>query len=89
MKCHYLNLGSASVSDWLKQISNNQKKQKHYPDVGSNASSVWNFCARSSESFRGQRSGDVLKCRPFPQAKVVFAAVQLDYNLLKKRINFL
>ena len=27
------------------------------------------------KSFRGQRSGDIPKCRPFPQAKEVFAAV--------------
>ena len=35
-------LGSAS--DWLKIFFN----QKHYPDMGSDASSVWNFCARFS-----------------------------------------
>ena len=36
--------------------------QKHYPDLGSDVSSVWNFCARS---FRGETSGGVTKCRLF------------------------
>ena len=35
---HYPDLGSAS--DWMKQISTNQK---HYPDLGSGPSLVWNF----------------------------------------------
>ena len=29
--------------------------QKHYPDLGSDTSSVWNFCALSQTSFRGWR----------------------------------
>ena len=43
MKCHYLDLGSAS--DWLKISSTNQK---HYPDLGSDMPSVWNFGSCSS-----------------------------------------
>ena len=29
--------------------------QKHYPDLSSDTSSVWNFCALSQTSFRGWR----------------------------------
>ena len=39
MTHHYPGLGSAS--DWLEQVSH----QRHYPDLSSDASSVWNFCA--------------------------------------------
>ena len=42
--------------------------QKNYPDVGSDASSVWNFCARFQTSFRGETVGGVAKCRLFSQA---------------------
>ena len=44
--------------------------QKHYPDLGSDASSIWNFCARfdSQMSFDGETSGTVDKCRLFSQA---------------------
>ena len=40
MVCHYPDLGSAS--DQLKQTTN----QKHYSDLGSDTSSVWNFCGQ-------------------------------------------
>ena len=55
MMHHYSDLGIAS--DWLKQISHGTTNQKHYPDLGSNASSVWNFCARFSDviSWGNQR----------------------------------
>ena len=34
--------------------------QKHYPDMGSDASSVWNFCTGFSEtSFGGETSGSI------------------------------
>ena len=34
----------------VKQISSRgTSNQKYYPDLGSNASSVWNFCARFSD----------------------------------------
>ena len=44
MTCHYPDLVSA-VIDWKIASTN----QKHYPDLGSDTSSVWNFCARSSD----------------------------------------
>ena len=40
----YPDLGSAS--DWLKEIPTNQK---HYQELGSDMSSVWNSCARYSD----------------------------------------
>ena len=44
---HYSDLGSAS--DWLNQIfPRATTNQKHYRDLGGDASSVWNFCARFS-----------------------------------------
>ena len=51
MTRHHPDLSSAS--DWLKRkgifVSTNQK---HYLDLGSNASPVWNFCARYSDQRR-------------------------------------
>ena len=47
--------------------------QKHHPDLGSGASSVWNFCSRSSQFIsRGN-----CKCRLFSQA------MQLSVNKLQ------
>ena len=51
MTRHYPDLGSAS--DWLKQISHGTTNQKQYQDLGSAASSVWNFCARFSAVISG------------------------------------
>ena len=43
--------------------------QKDYPDLGSDTSSVWNFCASYSDTFgRERRPGSVAKCRLFSQA---------------------
>ena len=51
----------------------NSSHQKHYPDMGSDASSVWNFCGRSSQVIsQGNR-----KCRLFSQA------MQLSVNKLQ------
>ena len=48
MTCHYQDLGSAS--DWLRQILRAARPiRKHYPDLGTDASSVWNLCARFSD----------------------------------------
>ena len=45
---HYTDLGSAT--DWLKICFNlASTNQKHYPDLGSDASSVWNFCSGCSD----------------------------------------
>ena len=44
MMRHYPDLGSAS--DWLKKFSANHK---HYQDLGTHLSSVWNFCSRFSD----------------------------------------
>ena len=43
--------------------------QKHYPDLGSDASSVWNFCTRFSDVIWRETSGDVAKCRLLSKAK--------------------
>ena len=51
MTRHYPDLGSAS--DWLKQISHGTTNHKQYQDLGSAASSVWNFCARFSAVISG------------------------------------
>jgi len=47
MTRHYPDLGSAS--DWLKREEISATNQKHYLDLGSDAASVWNFCARYSD----------------------------------------
>ena len=61
---HYsLDLGSAS--DWLCRVKFALTNQKQYPDLSSDASSVWNFCAVSQTSFcRGTRGG-IVKFRCF------------------------
>ena len=46
MALHSLYLGSASNTIGCKFASSNQK---NYPDPGSDASSVWNFCVRFSD----------------------------------------
>ena len=43
--------------------------QKHYPDLGSEATPVWNFCAAFQTSFGGETSGSVAICRLFSQAR--------------------
>ena len=48
-----------SASDWVNQISLDQSEAPE--DLGSDASSVWNFYARFSD-------GSVAKCRLFSQA---------------------
>ena len=48
MMRHYQDLGSAS--DWLSKFSTNQK---HYSNLSSEASLVWNFCSRSDVISRG------------------------------------
>ena len=48
MACHKPDLGS--VSDWLNQISH-AARPKYCLDLGSDTLSVWNFCARFSDSI--------------------------------------
>ena len=43
---------------WSKFSTN----QKHYPDLGSNASSVWNFCARSSDFISRKKTVVASRC---------------------------
>ena len=43
--------------------------QKHYPDLGSDASSVYGISALVSQmSFRWKTSGSIAKCQLFSQA---------------------
>ena len=70
MISEYPGLGSAC--DWLKISSSNQK---HYPDRGSDASSISgadygpkNFCPCFSGVISREASGGVAKCRLFSQA---------------------
>ena len=47
MTCHYPDLGS--VSNWPKKhFPRDTTSRKQQPALGSDTSSVWNFCARSS-----------------------------------------
>ena len=50
--------------------TNQSTNQKHYPELNSNTSSVWNFCARSSDVISRETSGDVGKGRLFSQATI-------------------
>ena len=42
--------------------------QKHNPDLGNDASSVWNFCAHFSDVIWRETGNSVAKCRLFFQA---------------------
>ena len=58
---------SSSASD--VNFPSGKSEAQQCPDLDSEASSVWNFCARFSESsFWGETSGGVVKCRLFTQA---------------------
>ena len=46
--------------------------EKHYPDLGSDVSSVWNLWLVSQMSFGRETSGSIAKCRLFRQ--VIFIA---------------
>ena len=46
-------------------VSSNQKR---YPDLVSDTSSVWNFCAHSQMSFHWETCNGAPKCWPFSQA---------------------
>ena len=60
--------------------------QKHYPDLGSDASSVWNSALVSQTSFGGETSGSVAKCRLFSEAskvpKVMISRVKIHLPFL-------
>ena len=60
MTCQYLDLSSASDYSTPRGrfASTNQK---HYPDLGSDTSSVWNFCARFSDVISREISGGIAK----------------------------
>ena len=45
--------------------------RKHYPDLGSDASSVWISVLVSQTSHRGETVGGVTKCHLFSQATVM------------------
>ena len=66
MMRQYPGLGSAS--DWLKISSTNQK---HYPDRGSDASSICNCCPCFSDVISRETRGGVTKYRLFPQATLL------------------
>ena len=42
-----------------------------YPEPGSDASSVWNFCLVSQTSFRGETAGGVAKRQLFSQVRIL------------------
>ena len=92
----------SSASDWLNQnFPPDSTNQKHYPDLGSDASSVWNFCARFSDVIWRETSGSVAKCRLFSQAtsppkqaicefKVQnFYQVRISFLRISRRITFM
>ena len=44
--------------------------QEHYLDLGSDTSSVWNFCTHFSDVIpQGSTTGCIVKCLVFSQAK--------------------
>ena len=61
--------------------------QKHYPDLGSDASSVWNSALVSQTSFGGETSGSVAKCLLFSQA-IVYKAVTFLSDARQPEVSF-
>ena len=51
--------------------------QKHYPDLGNDASSAWNFCPRFLDVIGGETSSSDVKCLLFSQAKTSIHANSL------------
>ena len=69
MTCHCR--GQSSASDWFVQREKfASTNQKHYSDLGSNTSSVWNFAHVTRTSFRGKASGRVVKSQLFCQVSI-------------------
>ena len=69
--------GKPTHSDWLKQISlDGTTNQKHCPDLGGDASSEWNFCARFTDDVI---AGANQWCRR------KMSAVVLGYHYVKMR----
>ena len=65
MTHHYADLGSASETHFLCSMTN----QKHYPDLGSDMSSVWNFAACFSDIIsQGNYCKNLANCQLFCQA---------------------
>ena len=48
--------------------------QKHFPDLGGNASSQWNFYARFSDVISRETNGGVAKCLLFSQVGFTFCS---------------
>ena len=61
MTSHYPDLGSAC---------DNFLVESNFPDLGSDVSSVWNFCVRFWDVHLQEISGSVTKCWLFSQAKI-------------------
>ena len=56
---------------WHLMLQYAMTNQRHYPDPGSDTSSVWNFCPLALETiFHEETSGGVMKCQLFSQPNV-------------------
>ena len=66
------------LTGWSK-FPTGTTSQQHHPDLGSEASSVLNFCARYSDFIRRETSGDVTKCRLFSWATYFQEPLHLYY----------
>ena len=74
-----------SASDWSCHVGFASTNQKHYPDLASHASSVWNFCARFSDVISQGNQWCRRKCRLFSQAIQAqkWRISQLNYKISK------
>ena len=73
MMCHYPD----GTSDWPCHVGNcfNQSEVRNHTDLGSDVSSVWNFCACFSGVISQGNQWWRRKCRLFAQAVVSYAAI--------------
>ena len=87
MTRHYPDLGSAS--DWVKHLFSLAARpvRSTYPDLGSDALSVWNICARFSVFISRRNSAAVADSYPVAIQYVYLGWEKTNPNLLSPQIH--
>ena len=81
----YASLPRSGYYFWLvmPHVKFASTNQKHYPDLGSDALSVWNFLAHFSDVISRETIGDVTKCRLFSQARIYLYSYKHSFILVR------
>ena len=80
----YASLPRSGYYFWLvmPHVKFASTNQKHYPDLGSDALSVWNFLAHFSDVISRETIGGVTKCRLFSQARIYLYSYKHSFILV-------